>query len=202
MSERRRRQLAAIAAKHRLVVVEDDTYGFLSPEREPLATILPDQTVFITSLSKSLFPGLRVGCVVPPAALLEPITSALWATMVNSSPIDADIMSSWIEDGTAARIAEWKQREVAARFHRQANEPRATPDTGGIGTIAANARYKRYAALETDPRRGRPLSGCRLHYPYGRRCALERRALERRALQRNIAPELIQRDGVAHLRPD
>lgn len=115
MPERRRRQLATIAARHRLLVIEDDTYGFLSPEREPLATILPERTVFITSLSKSLFPGPRVGCVVPPAPLLEPIISALWATMVNTSPIGADITSSWIEDGTAARIAEWKQREVAAR---------------------------------------------------------------------------------------
>jgi DNA-binding transcriptional MocR family regulator len=115
MPERRRRQLASIAAKYQLVVIEDDTYGFLSPEREPLATILPDRTIFITSLSKSLFPGLRVGCVIPPPPLLEQITSAVWATMVTTSPIGADIVTGWIEDGTAARIVEWKQHEVAAR---------------------------------------------------------------------------------------
>jgi DNA-binding transcriptional MocR family regulator len=115
MSERRRRHLAAIADKHRLTVIEDDTYGFLSPEREPLAALLPERTIFITSLSKSLFPGLRLGCAVPPAALVEKVTSAVWATMINTSPIGADIMSSWIEDGTAARIAEWKRHEVAAR---------------------------------------------------------------------------------------
>jgi DNA-binding transcriptional MocR family regulator len=115
MSERRRRQLASIADKHRLVVIEDDTYGFLSPEREPLAALLPERTIFITSLSKSLFPGLRLGCAVPPVSLVEKITSAVWATMINTSPIGADIMSSWIEDGTAARIAEWKRHEVSAR---------------------------------------------------------------------------------------
>ena len=115
MSEKRRRQLAAVADKHRLVVIEDDTYGFLSPEREPLAAVLPERTVFITSLSKSLFPGLRLGCAVPPASLVDRVTSAVWATMINTSPIGADIMSSWIEDGTAARIADWKRHEVAAR---------------------------------------------------------------------------------------
>src|SRR5687768_16705138 len=31
MSERRRRQIAAVAEKHLLIVVEDDVYGFLSP---------------------------------------------------------------------------------------------------------------------------------------------------------------------------
>jgi DNA-binding transcriptional MocR family regulator len=115
MGERRRRLIAAIAEKHRLVVIEDDTYGFLSPEREPLAALLPERTIFITSLSKSLFPGLRLGCAVPPAPLVEKVTSAVWATMINTSPIGADIMSSWIEDGTAARIVEWKRHEVTAR---------------------------------------------------------------------------------------
>lgn len=115
MPERRRRQLAAIAEKQKLVVIEDDTYGFLSPEREPLAALLPARTIFVTSLSKSLFPGLRLGCAVPPASLVDKVTSAVWATMINTSPIGADIMSSWIEDGTAARIADWKRHEIAAR---------------------------------------------------------------------------------------
>jgi DNA-binding transcriptional MocR family regulator len=115
MSERRRRQVAALAEKHRLTVIEDDTYGFLSPEREPLARLLPERTIFITSLSKSLFPGLRLGCAVPPNGLVDTVTSAVWATMINTSPIGADIMSSWLEDGTAARIADWKRHEVAAR---------------------------------------------------------------------------------------
>jgi DNA-binding transcriptional MocR family regulator len=115
MPDRRRRQIAAVAEKHRLVVIEDDTYGFLSPEREPLAALLPDRTIFITSLSKSLFPGLRLGCAVPPVSLVEKVTSAVWATMINTSPIGADMMSSWIEDGTAARIVDWKKHEAAAR---------------------------------------------------------------------------------------
>ena len=115
MSERRRQQIAALAEKHRVTIIEDDTYGFLSPEREPLAALLPERTIFITSLSKSLFPGLRLGCAVPPAALVDKVSSAVWATMINTSPIGADMMSSWIEDGTAARIVEWKKHEVAAR---------------------------------------------------------------------------------------
>ena len=57
MSEKRRRQIAAVAEKYRLTVIEDDTYGFLSPERWPLARLIPHRTVFVTSLSKSLFPG-------------------------------------------------------------------------------------------------------------------------------------------------
>src|SRR5688572_22395303 len=115
MSERRRRQIAAIAEKYHLTVIEDDTYGFLSPERWPLARLIPQRTVFVTSLSKSLFPGMRLGCVAAPPDILDKVSAVVWATMIMASPIGADLLSGWIEDGTAARIAEWKRHEVAAR---------------------------------------------------------------------------------------
>lgn len=115
MGERRRRLIAAIAEQYRLTVIEDDVYGFLSPERAPLAATIPDRTVFVTSLSKSLFPGMRLGCVAAPPPLLEKIVAVVWSTMIMASPIGADLLSGWIEDGTAARIADWKRHEVAAR---------------------------------------------------------------------------------------
>ena len=115
MSDRRRRQIAAVAEKCRITVIEDDVYGFLSPERAALTPLIPDRSVFVTSLSKSLFPGMRLGCVVAPPLLVEKITAAVWSTMVMASPIGADLLSGWIEDGTAARIADWKRHETAAR---------------------------------------------------------------------------------------
>jgi DNA-binding transcriptional MocR family regulator len=115
MSERRRRQIATIADKYRLVVIEDDVYGFTSPERTPLAALIPERTVFVTSLSKSLFPGLRLGAVVAPPSILEKVVGAVWSTIIMASPIGADLLSGWIEDGTAARIAEWKRHENVAR---------------------------------------------------------------------------------------
>src|SRR5688500_17858267 len=96
MSEKRRRQIAAVADKHRLIVVEDDTYGFASPESFPLAKLIPERTVFVTSLSKSLFPGMRLGCVVAPVPMLEKITAAISATMIMASPIGADLLCGWI----------------------------------------------------------------------------------------------------------
>jgi len=115
MSDRRRRQIAAIADKYRLTVIEDDVYGFVSPERSPLAALIPHRTAFVTSLSKSLFPGMRLGCVVAPPEMLEAVAAAVWSSMIMASPIGADLLSGWIEDGTAARIAEWKRHEFAAR---------------------------------------------------------------------------------------
>jgi DNA-binding transcriptional MocR family regulator len=115
MSDRRRRQIAAVADRHRLTIVEDDVYGFLSPEVVPLAAVVPGRTVYVTSVSKSLFPGMRLGCVVAPGEMAERIAGYAWSSMIMSSPIGADLLGGWLEDGTAARIVEWKRNEVRAR---------------------------------------------------------------------------------------
>jgi DNA-binding transcriptional MocR family regulator len=115
MSDKRRRQIASVATKYRLTVIEDDTYGFHTPDASPLMPLIPDRTIFVTSLSKSLFPGLRLGCVVAPAPVLEKVCDAIHATMIMPSPIGADLLCGWLEDGTAARIAEWKRHETTAR---------------------------------------------------------------------------------------
>ena len=115
MSDRRRRQIAAIATRYRLTVIEDDTYGFHMPDAAPLMPLIPERTIFVTSLSKSLFPGLRLGCVVAPAPILEKVCEAIWATMLMPSPIGADLLCGWLEDGTASRIAQWKRHETSAR---------------------------------------------------------------------------------------
>jgi DNA-binding transcriptional MocR family regulator len=115
MSDRRRRQIAVIAEKYRLIVVEDDVYGFVSPEKAPLAALIPNRTVYLTSLSKSLFPGMRLGCVTAPPDLLDAVVGAVWSSMIMASPIGADLLSGWIEDGTAARLADWKRHEFTAR---------------------------------------------------------------------------------------
>jgi DNA-binding transcriptional MocR family regulator len=115
MSDRRRRQIAAIAEKHRVTVIEDDTYGFLTPDRAPLARLIPGRTVYVTSVSKSLFPGMRLGCAVAPPGIIEKITAAVHGSMIMTSPIGADLLCGWLEDGTAARIVEWKRHETTAR---------------------------------------------------------------------------------------
>jgi DNA-binding transcriptional MocR family regulator len=115
MPERRRRQVAALAEKYRLTVIEDDVYGFLSPERASLSALIPERTIFVTSVSKSLFPGMRLGCVVAPPAMVEKLCAAVWTTTICVPPISGDLLCGWMEDGTAMRILEWKRHEVAAR---------------------------------------------------------------------------------------
>jgi DNA-binding transcriptional MocR family regulator len=115
MSEGRRQEIARIATARDLTIVEDDVFGFLPIARpRPLASMAPEHTIFTTSVSKSVAPGLRVGYVHAPERLVPAIRSAVRLSSWMPPPLMGEIVSRWIEDGTAARLNE-AQRAHAAR---------------------------------------------------------------------------------------
>jgi len=66
--------LAEIATKLDIPVVEDDPYGQLRYEGEdilPICTLIPERTIYLGTFSKTLSPGLRLGWIVCPEALMQ-----------------------------------------------------------------------------------------------------------------------------------
>jgi DNA-binding transcriptional MocR family regulator len=116
MPEDRRRAVADIARRHEVFLVEDDVYGFLPKERPPsLAHFAPEITFYITSLSKSVAPGLRLGYVLAPEGHAARIGAVVRSTCRMAGLVTAEIGTRWIEDGTADRVAEFQRQEVWAR---------------------------------------------------------------------------------------
>ena len=73
MSLERRRELVRIAAERELLVLEDNPYGLLRYEGEPLPTLhsLDDEfVIYAGTFSKILSPGVRLGWAVAPAPIL------------------------------------------------------------------------------------------------------------------------------------
>ena len=105
-----------VALEHQLTVIEDDVFGFLAPDVKPLSSFLPeDQFFYITSTSKSIAPGIRIGYLLAPSAMIERLSVSVLRTMVNAPPAMAELATSLITDGVAGRIVEWKRKEIAAR---------------------------------------------------------------------------------------
>jgi len=116
MPEPRRQEIAGIARKYDLTIIEDDVFGFLPEDRPPpLSTYVPERTILVTSVSKSLAPGLRIGIVHGPKDRLDAVRDAVQMSCWMPSPITAEITHRWIADGTADRVNRWLRGEMKAR---------------------------------------------------------------------------------------
>lgn len=115
LSEDRRAEIARIADHYGVILIEDDVFGPLKCDKPaPIARFAPDLTVYVTSLSKSVAPGLRIGFLHAPrklaSALRQSVNLSVWMT----PPMPLEVASRLIKDGTAARLAE-QQRQTASR---------------------------------------------------------------------------------------
>ncbi|MGZ4288200.1 MAG: aminotransferase-like domain-containing protein [Solirubrobacteraceae bacterium] len=102
--ERRRavaRSVAAAASE--TWIVEDDPYGELRYAGEPLPAIASmadaaNRVLAISTLSKVAAPGLRLGWVRAPSALLRPLTIAKQAADLHSSTVVQAAAAIWLSD--------------------------------------------------------------------------------------------------------
>lgn len=116
MSAARRHALIEVAEKHDVVLIEDDVYGPMLGERDPaLVTLAPERTYHISSLSKALAPGLRVGYLVCPPGRAVLAAEAVRTTAWMPAPLPLLIASRWLEDGTANEILAAQLAELKAR---------------------------------------------------------------------------------------
>ncbi|WP_374383657.1 PLP-dependent aminotransferase family protein [Dongia sp.] len=117
MSAERRGAIAAIADRHDLQIIEDDVFGFLPEDRPPpLAQLAPDRTIYVTSASKCMAPGLRIGMMLVPARWRETIRNVVQMSCWMPSPLTAEIVHRWIEDGTADALNQSMRLEMSARL--------------------------------------------------------------------------------------
>jgi 2-aminoadipate transaminase len=101
MSLERRRRLVEIANERELLVLEDNPYGMLRYEGEPLPPIRSlDGGVFVMYLgtfSKILSPGIRLGWVVAPPPVLEKINLGKQASDLCTSTLSQLMVQAYFE---------------------------------------------------------------------------------------------------------
>ena len=133
LSEARRMRIAEIAAQHGVILIEDDVFGPLKSDKPaPLAQIAPHTSIYVTSLSKAVAPGLRVGFLKAPAQLAAALHQSVNLSVWMTPPLTLEVAHRIIEDGTAIQLAS-QQRRVA--IHRQ----RLVQDILGMDAIPSTA---------------------------------------------------------------
>jgi 2-aminoadipate transaminase len=102
MSEARRAALVARAAAIGLPLVEDNPYGdlwFDQPPPKPLTARNPDGCIYLGSFSKVLAPGLRLGYVIAPSAIMPKLLQAKQAADLHSPSFNQRMVSEVLKDG-------------------------------------------------------------------------------------------------------
>jgi 2-aminoadipate transaminase len=118
MSLARRRRLVEVARERELLILEDNPYGLLRYEGEPLPTLYSldasnagrggasDLVIYLGTFSKILSPGLRLGWAVAPHAVLEKLNLGKQGADLCSSPMTQLFVAAYFaEPGTESRPA-------------------------------------------------------------------------------------------------
>jgi DNA-binding transcriptional MocR family regulator len=113
----RRRALAEVARAAGVWIVEDDPYARLFDSPLPaLASLAPERTFHIATLSKCLSPGLRLAYLVPPKGPMAAVTAeSLRSVAQMPAPLMTAVVTAWIREGTAEMLLSAVRREARAR---------------------------------------------------------------------------------------
>ena len=117
MSHMRREAIVTIARKYNVTIIEDDIFRLLDARVLPptLYTLAPERTYHITSLSKTLAPGLRIGFVVAPHGQDRTMRAHIRTMAARTVGITGEIARYWIETDLATTILNRTRDELAAR---------------------------------------------------------------------------------------
>lgn len=102
LSAERRTSLVAWARGTGGYVIEDDYDPELRYDRQPIGALqglAPDRTIYVGTLSKSLAPGVRMGWIVLPAELVDPVVALRSLVDGATSAIDQATFAEVLERG-------------------------------------------------------------------------------------------------------
>lgn len=129
MSLERRKAISQLISAHDMVLIEDDTYGFIADDTIlPMVTMIPENTIYLHGISKSLSAGLRVAYLVFPHRLQNTFLNTANNINLKIPLLNAEIASELIASGAAREIinkkcmlAEERNRLYAAYFPQQSS---------------------------------------------------------------------------------
>jgi GntR family transcriptional regulator/MocR family aminotransferase len=121
MSLTRRLELIEWAKKQDALILEDDYDSEFRYSGRPLASLQgldhDGRVIYVGTFSKTVFPSIRIGCVVVPREYIGVFTAARAVIDVHSSLVDQVILSRFISEGHYQRHIRRMRKLYAERQH-------------------------------------------------------------------------------------
>ena len=142
LSAGKRAQLLQLAAEHDFTIFEDDPYLAIRFEGESLPTMLSQdeagKVVYASSFSKTVCPGIRVGYLVGPQAVIKQIQGIATNTYISPNMVAQSIVNQFARSGrmdgaiaTVKNALRDRRDALVTALERELPEARFTPPSGG-----------------------------------------------------------------------
>ena len=153
MSKRRKDDLSRVISECGMFVLEDD--ATLVPDGTgTFLGRLPEQTFYMTGMTRFLAPGLRVAFAVTPKRHLRELMKAHHRLTIKASALDTEIMSELILSGRAEKLINLKIRrakEMNAVFGKTfPRERRAAKDVPFFRTVELSSSKRNGPDIERE----------------------------------------------------
>ena len=126
LSTRRRVEILEICRRHDLLVLEDNPYGLLGFDAEPMRALRadePERVVYLGSFSKTFAPGFRVGWALAPHAVREKLVLAQESATLCPPTFSQHAISGVPRRSRLAQPDQGLQRDVPRAARRDARPP-------------------------------------------------------------------------------
>ena len=98
----RRREIARILERYEALLVEDDPYGrlrYAGAEMPTMKSLAPDNVIYLSTMSKVLSPGFRLGWVVAPKEIAHWLVMAKQGADLHTNSLSQAIAAEFIAGG-------------------------------------------------------------------------------------------------------
>jgi 2-aminoadipate transaminase len=142
LSAAKRQRLLALASQHDFVIFEDDPYIAIRFEGDDQPTMLSQdeagKVVYASSFSKTVCPGIRVGYLVGPAALIKQVQAIATNTYISPNMVAQSIVNQFARSGrmdgaieTVKNALRDRRDALVAALEREIPDARFSPPSGG-----------------------------------------------------------------------
>ena len=121
----RRKQILAVAKRYKVMLIEDDPYYELRYEGEdiaPMASMAPEQVIYVGSFSKTFSPGMRVGYYVAPKEIGDLMTAVRQVDDIHANRYAQMLVYEYLHNGYLSKNLVKTRQLYSRRLKAAADE--------------------------------------------------------------------------------